>query len=171
MKGVLAAVLLWFAYGKGYKAADSEWRLLWVQRDLGDMTISFHHELSERAQEQRYQRAIDEERNRANAELAKVKSDRDAADRAAGGMRSELKALQQQLADSETGRLTASVKGSASTAKAAVLLAELLSEADGMAGRFATEADRAYAAGSSCERSYDGLTKKQRNSTKRQNKP
>ncbi|MCS4493561.1 DUF2514 domain-containing protein [Pantoea sp. B623] len=152
---VLVAGVMWKVYNAGYSTADAKWQQQWLQRDLADITSSFQLEIKERAREQRYQRAVEQERERANEELAKIKRDRDAAGRAAVGLRKQLKAIQRQFADSETSRLTAFATGSASTAEVTILLAELLSEADGLAGKFAEEADKNFAAGTSCERNFN----------------
>lgn len=155
---LLVAFLLWRAYSAGLDSADAKWKGKWLQRDLADSTAALHRDVSERAEEQRRQRAVDEERERADEELAKVQADVDAANRARGGLQQQLTILQRQLARSETGRLSAIAAASAAKAEVASLLAELLSEADAMAGEFAKEADERYVAGSTCERTYDKVT-------------
>lgn len=155
---LLVAFLLWRAYGAGADSKDAEWQGRWLQRDLADSTAALHREVAERAEEQRRQRAVDEERERADEELAKVQADVDAANRARGGLQQQLTILQRQLARSETGRISALAAADAAKAEVAILLAELLSEADAMAGEFAKEADERYVAGSTCERTYDKVT-------------
>lgn len=155
---LLVAFLLWRAYSAGFDSADSDWKGKWLQRDLADSTAALHRDVSERAEEQRRQRAVDEERERADEELAKVQADIDAANRARGGLQQQLTILQRQLARSETGRISALAAAGAAKAEVASLLAELLSEADAMAGEFAKEADERYVAGSTCERTYDKVT-------------
>ncbi len=70
---LLVAFLLWRAYDAGYESADSVWKQQWLQRDLADSTATIHREVAERAKERRRQQAADEERKRADEELAKVK--------------------------------------------------------------------------------------------------
>jgi Protein of unknown function (DUF2514). len=155
---LLVAFLLWRAYDAGYDSADAAWKLQWTQRDLLDSTAALHREVTERAEEQRRQAAVNEEKKRADAELAKVQADADAAERAAGGLRSQLTTIQHQLAGSETGRLSAIAAASAAKAETTRVLAELLGESDKRAGIYAKEADERYTAGSGCERTYDKVT-------------
>ncbi|ECE7863412.1 DUF2514 family protein, partial [Salmonella enterica subsp. enterica serovar Teko] len=76
-------------------------------------------------------------------------------ERARGGLQQQLAAVQRQLARSETGRLSALAAAGQAKAEAGILLAQLLSEADDLAGKFAKEADERYVAGNACERTYD----------------
>lgn len=103
---LLCAAAYW-CYSRGYQEADSSWKLQWAQRDLTDATTALQREVTERAKEQRRQHAADEERKRADEELAKIQADADAAERARGGLQQQLAAVQRQLAGSETGRLSA----------------------------------------------------------------
>ncbi|EEE0445970.1 DUF2514 family protein [Salmonella enterica] len=152
---LLVAFLLcagaYWCYSRGYQKADTSWKFQWAQRDLTDATTALQREVTERAKEQRRQHAADEERKRADEELAKIQADADAAERARGG-------LQQQLAGSETGRLSALAAASQAKAETGILLAQLLGEADELARKFAKEADERYVAGSTCERTYDKVT-------------
>ncbi|EBN3613475.1 DUF2514 domain-containing protein, partial [Salmonella enterica] len=119
---LLCAAAYW-CYSRGYQRADTSWKLQWAQRDLTDATITLQREVTERAKEQRRQHAADEERKRADEELAKIQGDADAAERARSG-------LQQQLAGSETGRLSALAAAGQAKAETGILLAQLLGEAD-----------------------------------------
>ncbi len=154
---LLCAAAYW-CYSRGYQEADSSWKLQWAQRDLTDATTALQLEVTERAKEQRRQHAADEERKRADEELAKIQADVDAAERARGGLQQQLAAVQRQLARSETGRLSALAAAGQAKAEAGILLAQLLSEADDLAGKFAKEADERFVAGSTCERTYDKVT-------------
>lgn len=156
---LLVAFLLWRAFSAGQESADSAWNQKWLQRDLADSTATLHRQVSERAEEQRRQRTVDAERERADEELAKVQNDADAARHAGDGLQRQLTEVQRQLARSETGRLSALAAAGAAKAEVASLLAELLGEADAMAGEFAKEADERYVAGSTCARTYDKVTK------------
>lgn len=150
----LVALSLWLSYRAGFRSADVDWQLRWSRRDLSDSTAALHRDIAERAEELRRQDAVESERKRADEELAKVQSDANAAERARLGLQQQLKNLQQQLAGSETSRLSTAAAASAAKAQAGILLAKLLSEADDMAGKFAKEADERYVAGASCERTY-----------------
>lgn len=154
--------LLWFhghrQFNAGRDDADRDWTLKWTSRDLADATITLHREVAERAEERRRQLAAEEERKRAEDELAKVQADADAAERAGDGLQRQLATLRRQLAGSETGRLSAIAAAGAAKAETTRVLAELLGESDKRAGIYAKEADERYAAGSSCERTYDKVT-------------
>ncbi len=157
---LLVAFLLWRVFDAGYESADSAWKKQWLQRDLADSTATLHREVAERAEERRRQQVTDEERKRADEELAKVQADADAAERAGDGLQRQLATLRRQLAGSETGRLSAITAAGAAKAETTRVLAELLGESDKRAGIYAKEADERYAAGSSCERTYDKVTGK-----------
>ncbi|MCU6340006.1 DUF2514 domain-containing protein, partial [Enterobacter quasiroggenkampii] len=62
---LLCAVAYW-CYSRGYQEADSSGKLQWAQRDLTDATTTLQREVTERAEEQRRQRAVDEEREKAD---------------------------------------------------------------------------------------------------------
>ncbi|HEM8064365.1 TPA: DUF2514 domain-containing protein [Enterobacter hormaechei] len=156
---LLVAFLLWRAYDAGYESADSVWKQHWLQRDLADSTAIMHREVAERAKERRRQLAADEERKRADIELAKVQADADAAQRTGDRLQQQLATIRKQLAGSETGRLSAIAAAGAAKAETTRVLAELLGESDKRAGIYAKEADERYAAGSSCERTYDKVTR------------
>lgn len=155
--------LVWFhghrQFNAGREDAERDWALRWTSRDLADATMTLHREVAERAEEQRRQLAAEEERKRAEDELAKVQADADAAERAGDGLQRQLATLRRQLAGSETGRLSAIAAAGAAKAETTRVLTELLGESDKRAGIYAKEADERYAAGSSCERTYDKVTR------------
>ena len=159
---VLMASFLWgfshWRFTAGRDDANQFWEKRWLQRDIADSPAILQRENAERAEEQRRQQAANEEQKRADEELAKVQADADAAERARNGLQQQLRQLQRQLGDSETGRLSAIAAAGATKAETARVLAELLGESDRAAGIYAKEADRAYAAGISCERLYDKVT-------------
>ncbi|MGK0740147.1 DUF2514 domain-containing protein [Yokenella regensburgei] len=155
---LLVVFLLWKTYGAGADSKDTEWRGLWLQRDLADSTATLHQEVANRAEEQRRQRAADEERKRANEELAKVQDDADAAQRAGDGLQRQLTEVQRQLARSETGRLSAVATASAAKAQTGILLADMLSKSVERNQQLAKFADEAYTAGKACENTYRRVT-------------
>lgn len=154
--------LVWFhgsrQFNAGREDADRDWMLRWTSRDLSDATMTLHREVAERAEERRRQDAVDEERERAEREMVDLQSNLLDADLAARGLQQQLSTLRRQLARSETGRLSAIAAAGATKAEVASLLAQLLGEADSLAGEFAKEADERYVAGSTCERTYDKVT-------------
>ncbi|WP_374101308.1 DUF2514 family protein [Rahnella sp. ChDrAdgB13] len=163
----LVASSLWafshWRYTAGHDAADQAWQLKWSSRDTADADATLKREGQERAEEQRRQLAANEEQKHAEEELAKARSDAADADRAGAGLRKQLDTLQRQLAGSETGRLSATAAASSARTEASILLAQLLSESDEMAGKYATEADKIYVAGQSCEHTYDKVTNQKAN--------
>lgn len=163
-----AAAFLYGIYHAGYKSADTHWKLEWAQRDKADLVEESKREGEERAEEQRRQKAADGERERAEKELAQAKTDAAAAGAVGERLQLDLANLRKQLAGSETGRLSATVAASTAKAQVGILLAQLLSESDKAAGEYAAEADRNYAAGQSCERSYDQVTNTKINTGEKQ---
>lgn len=146
-------------YSAGEAAAEQSWKLKWSERDKADALATAQRERVAREEEQRRLQAADAERKRSDEELAKVQADADAAERARSGLQQQLKKLQRDFAGSETGRISALAAASASKAETGILLAQLLGEADELAGKFAKEADERYVAGSTCERTYDKVTR------------
>jgi hypothetical protein len=151
------------AYGSGYANADKRWRASWSERDAADARQTTQREAWERAEEQRRQVAISQVIENAEKQLTAARSDAAVAESAADGLRSQLRHITRQLADSETGRLTSVARAGASEGKTAILLAGLLRESDELAGKFAAEADDAYERGAACERIYEGVTGNQPN--------
>lgn len=155
--------LVWFhghrQFNAGREDADRDWTLRWTSRDLADATMTLHREVTERAEERRKQDAVDEERERAERELVDLQSNLLDADLASRGLQQQLATLRRQLAGSETGHLSAIAAASAAKTETTRVLAELLGESDKRAGVYAKEADERYAAGSSCERTYDKVTR------------
>lgn len=105
--GFFVMCCAYWCYSRGYQKADTSWKFQWAQRDLTDATTALQREVTERAKEQRRQHAADEERKRADEELAKIQAGADAAKRARGGLQQQFTEIQRQLATSETGRLSA----------------------------------------------------------------
>ncbi|ENT4819211.1 TPA: DUF2514 family protein [Citrobacter farmeri] len=156
----LVAFLMRWCFSEGVKRTDADWSIKWALRDVSDLTVTLQREVSERAKEQRRQKIADEERKRADEELAKVQADFNAAQLAGDGLQRQLTELRGKLTRSETGSLSAIAAAGAAKAEVASLLAELLGEADDLAGKFATEADERYVSGQSCEQTYDRVTQR-----------
>lgn len=154
---LVAAALLLVAFCSGHHAADRKWSQRWTERDAADAKAVAQRAANERAEEQRRQRRVNEETERAEQELVAARAAADRANAAAGGLRSELDKLQSRLRVSEKRRNTAVADASQARAEAADLLAQLLRESDEMAGAFAAEADSSRIAGRACERAYDAI--------------
>lgn len=154
----LACSVSWIIYHAGYQASDSVWQVRWEKRNSTDLAEKIRNEQQDRAEEQRRQKITDGERERAETELVKAKGDAADADAAGKRLQRNLTEFKKRLAESEAGRVSALATASETRKEIGVLLAQLLSESDKAAGEYAAEADRNYAAGQSCERTYDAVT-------------
>lgn len=99
------------------QVANQQWQARWNERDAAD----------------------------AERQLQLARADADRAADIAGGLRTSIAQLRRQLADSETGRLSATAQVSAARASASVLLADVLSESVRRNEELAAYADRARA--------------------------
>ena len=146
-------------YHAGHNFTESAWQQRWSQRDLSDATLALHHEVAIRAEEHRRQTETNNEVKNAQVALAKARSEYLHAESAAGELQSELDKVKRQLKRSESGRISATAYAGQAKTQVATVLAELLSESDQLAGKYAAEADANYIAGSFCERIYTRVTK------------
>lgn len=142
-------------YGLGMKIANDNWQDKWTARDLADTQAAIQFADKQRRIEQERQGAIDAIQEQAQQDIATAQ--RNAAIAAA-----ESKRLQDGIADAITRLQTDSGNpgttiNSKTRASASLLLAELFREIDTAAGHYAAEADRARAAGLTCERAYDAV--------------
>ena len=151
------AFLLWRSYSAGYDSADTAWKLQWAQRDLSDSTAALHRDISERAEEQRRQNAINQITRDASYELDNARRNIANAEHAADGLRDSLDNLQQQFRISEKDRLSAVTCRRTAEARVRELLAQLLRESDNAAGKYAAEADQSRIAGEVCEKAYEQI--------------
>jgi hypothetical protein len=160
LKASAVVIGLVCAYSSGFGSANDRWLAHWAERDASDARAALSAEAENRKEEQANQLAIAGIRDDADKQIAAAHADAVNAMSAADGLQSSLAALRRQLADSETGRVTAIASKRAAEAHASILLAELLSEADRMAGEYAAEAVNTRIAGAACERAYDAATGK-----------
>jgi hypothetical protein len=105
-----------------------------------------------RAEEQRRQAAIEGIRRDAQDHIAKAAADAVAADAAADSLREQVAKLARRPA-----RCPGIADGSETADPAALLLADLFSRADEIAGRMAAYADQSRIAGEACALSYDAV--------------
>lgn len=160
---VLLVVLLGYSaialYGRGsrigYDRGVAEWKGKYDQKaaDLAEAQAKFEKE--QRAEETRRQDAIDQVRRDAQKQVQQASADARDADAAS-------KRLQQQAdrlaaAYRNASKNPGTPTGGQAAACPAGVLADLLRESDARSGILAAEADRARAAGNTCERSYDSL--------------
>lgn len=152
-----AAIFLscFWCYQAGRTAEHKEWSAKWQARDLADAQAAIQFADKQRRIEQERQGAIDAIQEQAQQDIATAQ--RNAAIAAA-----ESKRLQDGIADAIT-RLQAdsghsgTAISSKTRASTGSLLAVLFREIDAAAGIYAAEADRARAAGLTCERAYDAV--------------
>ena len=152
-----AAIFLscFWCYQAGRTAEHKEWSAKWQARDLADAQAAIQFADKQRRIEQERQGAIDAIQEQAQQDIATAQ--RNAAIAAAESKRLQdgiADAITRLQADSGNSGATISSKTRASTSS---LLAELFREIDTAAGIYAAEADRARAAGLTCERAYDAV--------------
>lgn len=157
---LLAAVLLFVIWafllvGYGHHRANVEWQAKWTARDLADAKAAQAFTEQQRRIELQRQGAIDAIQEQAQQDIATAQ--RNAAIAAAESKRLQdgiADAITRLQADSSNPGATISSKTRASTSS---LLTILFREIDTAAGEYAAEADRARAAGLTCERAYDAV--------------
>lgn len=160
---LLVAGSLWLAhhtgyssgYSSGYDKADTAWQGKWDKRDLADAQAAKAFTEQQRRIELQRQGDIDAIQEKAQHDIATAQ--RNAAIAAAESKRLQdgiADAITRLQADSDNTGATISSKTMASTSS---LLTELFREIDTAAGIYAAEADRARAAGLTCERAYDAV--------------
>lgn len=152
-----AAIFLscFWCYQAGRTAEHKEWSAKWQARDLADAQAAIQFADKQRRIEQERQGAIDAIQEQAQQDIATAQ--RNAAIAAAESKRLQdgiADAITRLQADSGNPGATISSKTRASTSS---LLAELFREIDTASGIYAAEADRARAAGLTCERAYDAV--------------
>lgn len=144
-----------WCYQAGRTAEHKEWSAKWQARDLADAQAAIQFADKQRRIEQERQGAIDAIQEQAQQDIATAQ--RNAAIAAAESKRLQdgiADAITRLQADSGNPGATISSKTRASTSS---LLSELFREIDTAAGIYAAEADRARAAGLTCERAYDAV--------------
>lgn len=154
---ISAAIFLacFWSYQKGRTTEHQEWSAKWMARDLADAQAAAAFTEQQRRIELERQGAIDAIQEQAQQDIATAQ--RNAAIAAAESKRLQdgiADAITRLQADSGNPGATISSKTKASTSS---LLAELFREIDTAAGIYAAEADRARAAGLTCERAYDAV--------------
>lgn len=152
---VLMAVwsLMLVEYGRHW--SDTQWQAKWTARDLADSKAAQAFTEQQRRIELQRQGAIDGIQAQAEKDIATAQ--RNAAIAAAESDRLQ-RGIEQAIAQLRAGGSdtspTTSSKARASTSS---LLAVLFREIDTAAGEYAEQADRARAAGLTCERAYDAV--------------
>lgn len=149
----LVALSLWglsawrYSAGKdaGELVANQQWQARWSEHDAADASERAAREKAMRELENKRQKDIEQVAADAEIQLQLARADADRAADIAGGLRTRIAQLRRQLADSETGRLSATAQASAARAFTFVLLADVLSESVRCNEELAAYADRARA--------------------------
>lgn len=132
--------------------ANAAWQQRWDARDKADAAAALEQEKANREKELSLQAAADEEQRKADAarsDLARrLAASRVSAERLQQGVSAAISAL-------NGGTIAGSASGSATGTSAGLLLSELYRSINERAGDLAGEADRARAAGLTCERLYN----------------
>ncbi|QDC05017.1 DUF2514 family protein [Pseudomonas sp. SWI7] len=149
------------AGGQQYRVAISHSDTAQARTELSDYRLQVAERdrraaAQARTEEQRRQKAADEEGEHARKKLEEVTGRATAAESAAGGLRGEIDRL--RAGRSATCGAIATQQRQAGTS-AVVVLGGLLEEADRMAGSLATALERSRVAGLACESVYNALTK------------
>lgn len=158
---MLVALSLWgfghWRYTAGQTAENLVWSDKWSKRDVKDATAKAAREASEREEEQRRQLENNRIREDGEKQLAQVSAAAADAESVNKRLQLAIERTKQQLARSETGRLSAIASERQTRADTAVLLAELYRKSDERAGQLSEYADRARIRGLTCERAYDSI--------------
>jgi hypothetical protein len=159
---MLVALSLWgfghWRYTAGQTAENLVWSDKWSKRDAQDATTKAAREASERDEEQRRQMENNRIREDGEKQLAQANAAAANAQSVAGGLQLAIQRTKQQLARSETGRISAVASERQARADTAVLLAELYRKSDERAGNLSQYADRARIKGLMCEKAYESIT-------------
>ncbi|KAF1367469.1 DUF2514 family protein [Yokenella regensburgei] len=150
---------LWH-YGSqaGTAAERKEWQLRWANRNEADKAAQLSQEKEQRDEERRRQTRTEEIINEAEREKQRALAAAASAGVVADQLQQRLAAIRRQLADSETGRISADAARRQTAAETGILLTELYGKLDRRAKEIAEYADAAASAGSRCESIYSAVT-------------
>lgn len=154
---LLAAGALFGAYHFGGSVKDAEWQVTWNARDTRDAEAKAKNEAAERDRELARQHLIDKATQDGQQIIDQSTADAAAARAAANGLRGAADDLASRLATSEASGNSCTAAASKATARAAVVLADVLKRADQRAGELAEVADQARARGLTCEQAYKSV--------------
>lgn len=152
--GLLAWANVHFLINPAVNAETARWQERWSKRDLADVKAKADFDNQKRDLERKRQDDVNQIQKDAQNEVARLAALRAAADRNSERLQQSINAT---IARLRAGQPATSASGSTSGDSAARVLADLYREIDATAGRLAAEADRARAAGLTCERTYDAM--------------
>ncbi|MCE9936003.1 DUF2514 family protein [Aeromonas salmonicida] len=150
-------------YQSGHSAGEEDerktWQAKWDRQTAELAEARVQNVQLAREEEQRRQRAIDEVRQDAEQQIARVETDAAAASAVAAGVLEQARRLAARA--NQCASHTGAAQPGETARQPAVVLADLLSRADARAGELARAYDRARASGLACERAYHSLISQQ----------
>ncbi|WP_167523160.1 DUF2514 family protein [Pseudomonas denitrificans (nom. rej.)] len=158
-KPLLAGLLLFLAAAGGWHEGrarmDAAWQARWDQHAIQDQQAATAFEARERAEEQRRQLSVNKVIEDADKKIDQVRANADAA--ADQRVHDAAAKYADRVAAAEAGRESCTAAASKAATEHARVLAELLGEADRLAGIYAEAADESRVRGLACEAAYDGV--------------
>ena len=158
-KPLLAGLLLFLAAAGGWHEGgahmDAQWQARGDQHEKQDQQAAAAFEARERAEEQRRQLSVNKVIEDADRKIDQVRANASAA--ADQRVRDAAAKYADRVAAAEAGRDSCTAAASKAAAQHARVLAELLGEADRLAGVYAEAADESRVRGLACEAAYDGI--------------
>jgi len=152
--GLLTWANVHYLINPAVNAETARWQERWDKRDIADVKAKADYDNLKRDYERKRQDDVNQIQKDAQSEINRLAALRAAADRNAERLQQSINAT---IARLRAGQPATPSSGSTSGDSAARVLADLYREIDATAGRLATEADRARAAGLTCERTYDAM--------------
>lgn len=135
-------------------AETARWQERWDKRDLADQKAANDYQTAKTAAERARQDEIDRIQADAQSEINRLAALRAAADRNSKRLQ---QSIETAIANLRAGQAAGAATSGKAGADAGILLTRLFNELDTAAGQYAAEADRARAAGLTCEAAYDAL--------------
>ncbi|MBD9629735.1 DUF2514 family protein [Pseudomonas sp. PDM19] len=158
-KPLLCALLPFLAAAVGWHEGsgrmDAAWQAKWDQHGKADQQAAAVFEARQRAEEQRRQLSVNKVIEDADKKIDQVRANADVA--ADQRVRDAAAKYADRVAAAEAGRDSCTAAASKTAAQHARVLAELLGEADRLAGVYAEAADESRVRGLACEAAYGVL--------------
>lgn len=141
----------------GVTTTDAAWQAKWEKREADAAAATSKEQREQRTIEQSRQHSVDKVTQDAQRKIDRAQDDAIAARAAADGLRDAAAKLAARLAASEAGRDSCTAAAGQAAAQHARVLADMLGEADRLAGIYAEAADESRVRGLACEASYDSV--------------
>ena len=145
------------SWHEGSARSNAAWQAKWAKHLAADSESTTKAQSEQRTIEQSRQHSVDKVTQDAQRKIDRAQDDATAARAAADGLRDAAAKLATRLAASEAGRDSCAAAASKAAAESARVLADVLAEADRLAGVYAEAADQARVRGLACEAAYNGI--------------